>query len=984
MRSLRNRAEEGQGTTLFLRGRGGVGKTRLAEVAAREADSRGWTVALGRAFPVGTGVPYAVFSDALTPLVEELDPESLTVLTRGTEEELAFLVPSLGPPDRESLRSAGMTPAEIKTRLFWNFAQFLARFGQREPILLILEDLQWADESSLELLHFLARQLDDAPVFLVCVYNDEEPDRAPEIHSTEQSLVSLGVAEVHHLSPLGPDETLELLKHTFDTSGKVAEPFSQVLWDWTRGNPFFLVEILEDLVDTGRLRKEGDVWVGWETRDLELPGTVRESLEARIARLSEPARRVARITAVMGTRARHDVLSSVAGLDHDQLLAALEELRSEHVLTEADGEEVILYEFTHPLLRETLYAALGQARARSLHGSVGETLERVYGERATERADELAFHFNRAADAHLAPRVVKYLTLAGRKALARHANREAASYLRAALERAREEDAPPEELETGALPADLARACQRVGDFQEAIQLWREAREREREGGAEPRELARLQRRLGLAHYWAGSRPQALEEFEKGLALARDADDPALEARLRLAQGVCLQEMGCPEEAEETLGTALDRARTDGSPALLARVHRALLTLHTWTGPQDVAREHGTTAAELARQAEAPDLLWSVYWSRAVFEGLSGNGAACEEELKRCQEVADELQSPLRRLWTSEVAIEFLSATGAWEEAVAMGEANISLARNLRRTTLLPRLLVSTALVYLGRGETERARGYVEEAWELSGAEDEEDWTGNIHAVVPAHTGRAAYYRSVGEYREAIRIGERGLAIAEGVGYLVWGIHRLLPVIAEAYLELRDLEGAQRTGDRLRQYSERMGHRLGLAWADACDALVAWLEGDSERAIGLIRDAAEELEAIPFVHDAARVRRQLAGRLADAGRRDEAVSELRRVHEIFDGLGARPELAKTRDQFRELDARPPVRIEGGGAGALTARELEIARLVAQRKSNKAIGKELDISPRTVSTHLSNIYKKLDVSSRGELTDRVREGVFPRE
>lgn len=984
LRSLRNRAREGKGTTLFLRGPGGVGKSRLAGVIAQEAASKEWTVLEGRAFPVGTGVPYAVFADALTSLVQELDPETLKVLTRGTEDELAFLIPTLGPPRREELQSAGMTPAEIKVRLFWNFAQFLARLGRRNPVLLVLEDLQWADESSLELLHFAARQLDDAPVFLLCVYNDEETDGAGELLSTEQSLTSVGAAEVHDLSPLGPDDTLELLKHTFEAPAKVAEPFSRALYDWTRGNPFFLVEILKDLVDAGRLRKEGEVWVGWETRDLELPGTVRETLEARLSRLSEPAKRVARIAAVMGARARHDVLSSVSELEDDDLLAALDELRQEHVLTEGEGEEAILYEFSHPLLRETIYSALGRARARRMHGVVGETLERVYGDGATDRADELAFHFNRASEADLAPRAVKYLTLAGRQALARHANREAAGYLRAALERAKEEEAPLQELGAERLLADLARACQRVGEFEEAIGLWRRARDRERELGGEPGELAALQRRLGLAHYWAGHRPRALEEYREGLELAREADDPALEARLRLAQGVCLQEVGRPEEAGETLEKALDRAEADGRPALLARVHRALLTLHTWSGPPEAAREHGETAAELARDAEAPDLLWSVHWSRAVFEGLSGNGTACQGELELCQEMADELQSPIRQLWTSEVAIELLSATGDWDEALAMGETNISLARSLGQTTLLPRLLVSTALVYVGRGENERAREYVDEAWELSGAGGEEDRAANIHAVVPAHTGRAAYLRSIGEYREAIRVGEAGLAIAEKVGYLVWGIHRLLPVIAEAYLELRDLEGARKTGDRLRRYSERMGHKLGLAWADACDALVAWLDGEPERAIGLIRTAAEELEAIPFVHDAARVRRQLAGRLADAGRRDEAISELRRVHDIFDRLGAKPELAKTRDQFRELDARPPVRIEGGGAGALTGRELEVARLVAERKSNKAIGKELEISPRTVSTHLSNIYRKLDVSSRGELTDRVREGVWPRE
>jgi DNA-binding CsgD family transcriptional regulator len=126
------------------------------------------------------------------------------------------------------------------------------------------------------------------------------------------------------------------------------------------------------------------------------------------------------------------------------------------------------------------------------------------------------------------------------------------------------------------------------------------------------------------------------------------------------------------------------------------------------------------------------------------------------------------------------------------------------------------------------------------------------------------------------------------------------------------------------------------------------------------------------------VLDAARIRRQLAGRLAEMGQREEAIAELRRVHEILLRLGAERELRKTREMFRELGARLPPRAAKMGAAALTDRELEIARLAAAGKSNKAIGKSLDISVRTVGTHLSNIFRKLHVESREQLLARMRE------
>jgi DNA-binding CsgD family transcriptional regulator len=139
----------------------------------------------------------------------------------------------------------------------------------------------------------------------------------------------------------------------------------------------------------------------------------------------------------------------------------------------------------------------------------------------------------------------------------------------------------------------------------------------------------------------------------------------------------------------------------------------------------------------------------------------------------------------------------------------------------------------------------------------------------------------------------------------------------------------------------------------------------------------LLGRAVAALEAIPFVPDAARLRRELGRRKAQTGDRDGALRDLRTAHELFGRLGARLEQEGAREQMRELGARPPSRVTTSGVAGLTGRELEIVRLVARRKSNKEIARQLRISPRTVSTHLSNIFGKLDVESRGELTDIAR-------
>jgi tetratricopeptide (TPR) repeat protein/energy-coupling factor transporter ATP-binding protein EcfA2 len=975
LRAALTAARGGEGSTLFLVGESGTGKSRLVRTLAEEAARRGGAVAVGRGYPVETGIPYALFADALLPLLRSLEPSTLATLTRGGEAELAHLFPALAPAERVRPSSEG-DPAELKTRLLWNFAQLLGRLAARHPLLLVLEDLQWADPSSLELLHFTARQIGRERILLLCTYNVAERDRSPGLRATEQSLVGLGAARTHTLGPLSRTDVAELVRQGFGVEPAVSGELVALLYGWTRGNPFFVEEALKTLVESGRLFQRGGSWLGWEVEELQLPPSVREAVLARMDRLPPGARAVADLAAVVGTRVSYAALRAVSDVPEPELLAALDELRRARVLVESAEATAVTYDFVHPVLRDALYTELGLARTRILHARVAEALEGFYGARAAEHADELAFHFSRAGAGHLASKAARYLATAGRSALVRQANREAASYLSAALEQGERTGGE----EDRALMEELARARQRLGEYGAATALWEEALAGAERAGEDAR-VGSIRRRLGLAAFWSGRHEEALEHFDRGEAAAERTGDRALVARVRLARGTCFQELGRAAEAKGEIEEALEIATGLGDPALLARVHRALLLLYAWTGPPELAREHGERAVALAEESGDLDLACTTHWGMALLAGFTGDSLRAAHHIAESARLAEELRSPLRRLWTSELAIEYASGTGDWEGAVALGERSIALARALGQRTLLPRLLVWVGLIYLQQGKMEQGRRYVEEAWELSGAAGGR--TRDVHTAVPAHTGLAACHLALQEYERAIEIGEAGLAIADRAGYVVWAIHRLIPVVAEAAVWTRDVARAEALGTRLRRDSERLGHKLGLAWADTCDALVHRIRGDLERAAELLGPAVEELESIPFPVDAARLRRQYAVVLRDNGHREEAIREFRRAHDVFARVGAEPELANVRENLRELGVRPPTR-SAPGEGVLTGREAEIARLVAARKSNKAIGQALDLSPRTVSTHLSNIFRKLGVGSREELADLVRRGEIPEE
>ena len=968
--TLLDGAEMGRGGTLILNGNSGVGKSRLLRTASEDAVRRGWTSAFGRAYPVVSGIPYAPFTDAFLPLLRRMPADASQ--TNGDAGEFAYFFPmlrSLGI----SLQGAANEPAELRSRLLFNVTQFLSRLAASRPLLLILDDLQWADASSLELLHFMARQIGSHRIALLCACNDALLDRSPQLGAMQQSLASHEAVQIRAVSPLSHVETAEMIHRIFGTEELATAEFTALLYGWTRGNPFFLEEVLKSVVQSGKLHRDEGMWSGWESAEFFLPSSIRDAVLQRLTGLSTRAREVADLMAVIGTNIAHESLSSLFDLTEEQLVGAIDELRRLRVLEERLESNAVVYDFTHPVLRETLYGELGLARAKLLHRRVAEALEEGYGAASMQHAYELAYHFARARSHHLADRTVRYLCAAGRAALAKYSNREAADYLSTALERVSE--MPTVSMPPGLLE-DLARARSRLGDFDVAVELLQRTREAALAAGSDAG-VAAAERRLGLVRYRSGRLADALGHYATGLEWAARAGDKGLYARLKLAQGDCLLELGRSAEALECIQEALPIAADLGETALIARVQLALLLLHTWVGPPDRARAHGELTLALADEMNDMGLCCTVHWALTVLAGFTGDAAGTVHHNTACARLADTLQSPLHQLRAAELAVEYSATTGDWAAGIAEGERAINSARALRQHGPLVRLLVWTGIIHLGRGDTERGKGHIDEAWYLSGS-DGSPGTTDVHALVPAHFGRAAYHVAVGEFSAAVQIGEAGLAIAECAGYTVWGIHRLLPIIAEAYLSMGDIEGAARIGARLRQDSQRLEHPLGLAWADVCDGFLVWMRGDIAGGIEQLRAAAERLEAIGVTPDAARLRRHLAARLRDHGQRDEALRELRHLHEVFSQLGAAGELSKTREQMRELGARPPTRETAPGLAGLSAREIQIGRLLSAHRTNKSIARQLDISPRTVGTHLTNIFRKLKVDSRAAVEDVFRQ------
>ncbi len=974
----------GRGTLVLLSGDGGVGKTRLVQESAERVRARGWQVAVGRAFPLETAIPYATFADALEPLLSALEPGVMMRLTRGDRALLAALAPQLALQSGDRGASPftdTVTPAEQRIRLHAAILQFLGKLGERQPLLLCLENLQWADSATVELFHFLGRQISGHKLVVIGSWNETDQPLSAELRLAIRSLRSVGALDIR-LAPLSAGEVTTLLATQFGTAEDVVSAFAIRLHHATQGNAFFVEQALRELIARGDLRRQGDVWVGWHIEHIALPPSVRDVLDVRLSRLSADARRLAELLSVAGNSSTDNLLRRVAGdalaIDGASMDGAMQELRESSLVAEgAEGRDIV-YTFTHPLLQQALLQSLGMARERMLHGVFALALEREAGRDAEARAESIAAHWLRADPREHPQQAVRWLRMAGQAALHRLARREAATSLRAALERA---DAHPDLIaadQVAMLVDELARVYRRLAEYHEAIAMSERAGRMAREAG-HTIGVAVAERRIGLSLQGLGRREDALSHFDRAIALARDAHDDTLVVRAQLAKSDCLQALGQMREAQAVVNDALAIAERLDSLPLLARAHRMLLMLHLWTGPAHRAWAHARRAVELAERTGERNLAWSAHFAVAVLGGLTSNTTALATHLAEATRLAQELASPLLELRTMEIALEYRAGIGEWDRALADGERALVLARTLDQTTLLARIAHWVSGVYLQRGDFTTAQRLVQEAWEVSGAAHLDlSRPFEVHGVLPAFVARIRYLHAVGEHQTALELGRTALSIADRTSFIAWAVYRLLPTLASAAIALEETASLREIRDRLSVEAAKLAHPIGQAWVRVIDGAIAADSGEHDAAIAEWQQAIAALEAVPYPYDAAETRLRLARTLLETGAKSEAVHEAQAALSLFESLGARPAADDVRSMLRQLGARLPTNTTSSALSVLTQREFEIVKLVAQRLSNKEIGTRLGITARTAGTHLANIYDKLGVRDRTALGDLARE------
>jgi DNA-binding CsgD family transcriptional regulator len=953
----------GRPPVMLVAGEAGVGKTALVDhvlAGAGQPVRRGW--AAGRKSAV-----YEVLAQVLTPAgssqsmpprgpvdgrapVLSPDPGRLaderalapSADVGGSGRELALVLPGLGPPPAEVSRSA----------LAATVAAVLERMAGPGRLAVFLDDLQWADDATLDLIPALAGALSDGPVALIGCYRSDELPRDHRLRTARAELRRARQLAEIDLAPL-PGPCVPAILAALLGAEPEPELVSAVAGR-ADGIPFVVEELAAALRLGGHLDyREGTVGLAG-TGDAVIPEGIREAVLLRAAQLGPDAAPVLDAAAVAGNEFDVELVLAVAGTPEwpEQLASC------GLVSAVSDGRAA----FRHALTRDAAYAAVPWSRRRALHQAIAARLSAGHAPPAL-----IAEHLLAARDLAGARTA---LVAAAAADYAVHAYRDAARALRTALDLW-----PPggEDAERLAVVDQLARCAEMCAEHAEAVTLLRELADGYRDDiqdRAAQERMAGAQRRLALAHELLGQWDAALAAREAAAVAFAAAGQPAEAAVERLAAAAHLRSAASFPAALDTLAAARPDAEASGRADLLLRIDglRGNVLSRMGRTREGLATVRSSLDAALAQALAGPAA--ELYQRLAdSLEHAGEYGAATATYTagyEFCQEHGEQTAGQLCRACVTgvlfvaghwdralEVCADAAGAEGAVPHARAVGTGIGGLIHAFRGSAATARreLLASTSIAT----RIELTAMELLSAWGLCVLDD---------AVGAPEAAVARARRILARWEES---GERHYTIA----IAQWS--------STLFAEAGDAAGARVCAAVLARIAEATAQPEALAALAHALGETAHLDGAPGTAAQELLRAAESFAALGLPLATAQARRRAAAALAAAGETAPAADQLREAHEIFAGLGAARAAGQCAAGLVALGRKPPRRARGGRrADVLSRRESEVMALVAQGLTSRDIGGHLFLSPRTVEMHVQNSLDKLGCRTRAEAVRRLTE------
>jgi tetratricopeptide (TPR) repeat protein/ActR/RegA family two-component response regulator len=880
-------AAGGEGRLVAITGEPGAGKTRLAQEVTRGLNERQFLVAFGRCYESRINEPFFAFREALQAVYLSGPPE-LRAHVRDRWPYLSVLLPDSEPAAGQSIHQH-----VDEGRVMAGASGFVMAAARFQPVAFMIDDLQWADEPSLAMLHYLARQLRGCRVVLLVTYRDGEAKRRQAVDGVLKDLSHEELIDRIPLPLLTKAETGHLALEMM-SKGRVSEELISFLYTSTDGNPFYTKELVRALL-------EDDGGIGGENRSLQrldvmgmaVPTSVREVITARVSRLPAQSRDVLKAASVLGQKFDYTELLGVSGLDDERLEEALEPAVSAGLVDEMGPDA---FRFDHALTHAALYQSLSARQRRKLHLDAGTVLESQHKTQAGVRS-QLARHFLEGGDQE---RGLRYTLASGDEALEVFAGHVAEQQYRTAVGlagRLGEHSYEAEALQK------LGEALYRQGSYDEAIEALQRARDAYTTLG-DTVATCGAAAFLGRAHMMRGTLVEGLDALEP-LAAALEGAPPRVElAHLYFALGDLHTTSGRPRDGLLWMERSVEVARTvigeAGGRRILALALTAIGPALYDLGELQDAIAVLEEAVDLAEDAGELDGLWT----GLVWQGMAlrdtGKFDAAVWCYRRSLEVAERTHDPFHAVGstTSLGLMEFL--LGHWREARRYYEAALDASGSLGTSPQTTFPLNSFARLSMAEGKADEARRLLQTSLDKS-----EEVGGNF-PVFFAQALLSEQDLMEGRPREA-RDRLAGLFVPLDGGASPPNV--LLPTVAWMYLDLARCEGDPAAGSALIGRAEEAaresveqtraaGKIVHLVDALRIYGMVLARQERREEASSAFGEAVRLARGLPYPYGEGRALCEWGLMLAELGEVHDAGGRLEEAVGILQGLGATPYLER--------------------------------------------------------------------------------------
>ena len=926
LEQLLDSAIAGEGGVVLIAGEAGVGKTRLMDAVAAAAPAAVLRGSASRDATPAYGPVVAALRSYLRARPGGLDD------CGPLGEHLRVLLPELGPApeiaDTATLHEAVRCA--------------LARAADERGALLLLDDLQWSDAATLELLCELAGSLSKVPLLVVAAYRSDELPREHQLRRTRAEIRRRRVLDELSLAPLDEDGTAALLER--ELGAAPSRPLVRTVHDRAQGLPFFVEELASALSKEHRLQQGAAGLELAEGSEVTVPETVRDAVLLRAGDLTAGGRAAAEAAAVAGERFDLEPVVELSGED------GIAELLEAGLIAETGEGRAA---FRHALVREALYRDVPWLRRRSLHRELGERLE-ARGAPAVEVAPHwVGAHDDERARAQLLRAAAEFESV--------HAYRDAVRMARQALElwpEGEQVDDRLEALENHGAWAELA------GELSDAATTWREVASLHGAAGDGPA-LAAAQRRLGRVCALQGDRAGAIEALSAAAEAFAAAGDLAAAAGDRLAASDFLQFAGRHSASLELSREAGEEARTAERVDLQSRALTAQGVVMAKRGEfepgMELVKQGLSLALEHNLTAEAVD----AYQRLGTTFETAGDYANARDALSSALDLCRITDTHEPEAGCVACMAYVLRELGEWPRTIELSRELITVNEGNG-----VRAIADGSLGYIRgiRGELGPARRHL-----MAGLE-----TARRLDILSMQVDCAASLAMVADFDsdldgavERCRFVLGRWEESEDHHYAVWGLRLAASLFARAGLT----EEAHACADGLTRIATGSGHGDALAALAHALGEIALAEGEPELAAEQLGRAVELHRSLRIPAERAQILHRAGIALAAAGERELAVERQAEAYRLARQLAARPLAGRAASAIEELGESVEQRLgraaADGDGTPLTRREIEVVRLVAEGRTNREIASELFLSPRTVDMHVRNILSKLDCRSRVE-------------